>query len=1297
MDTERNLLFGVVAFQNGAVDADRLAETCAQWVSDRTQPLADMMVDRGLITDEQRTEVEKAVSQELASHGGDPHATLAATMDGRSLAAIGEIASAGGVDVIEANAAPVPMPMQGGHVVLGSLAPEADSRERYTLTHLHAKGGMGRVWLARDGALGRQIALKELRPDQSDNSIICSRFLYEAKITAQLEHPSIVPVYELGEGAAPYYTMRFVRGRTLSEAVRAYHKKRAAGEADLVGMVDLLSAFASVCHAVAYAHSRGIIHRDLKGQNVVLGDFGEVIVLDWGLAKRVGPDQLQVQAGGTVPEGGAAAPAAPEAGTAVTCAAGLDDGFVFPEPNDDRTSAGSIPGAVSDHGPSSNGSAHHGPHTGNRAIPESGAGPEGTMQGQLLGTPAYMAPEQAQGRHDLVDKRTDIYGLGAILYEILTGRPPFIAPKTAEVIRKVCQEAPPPPRQIVPQIAPGLEAVCLKALRKEKSERYATAADLAQEVRRWLADEPVRAYAEPWSERVARWARRHRTAVAAAAALIATATIALGVSTLLVSRERNEAEAQGQQARQAVHLLTRVADIGFDEQLDPLQEEFLKNALAYYEQFTGRVSRDPAVRLEHGRAYQQMGDILRKLGRLPESETRYRQAVEMLEPLASGVGAGRDAKRALARIRTLLADLLVRRGADKDRAGPLYGQALEAQRALADSKQDPASTTEDILRLGQTLKSQADLLRLDGKFSQARTAYDQAIAELERAHADDAKQAETRNELALAIDARGWIHRERGDLRGAEDDYRRALEMLEKLVAEFPTVPRYREVLARALNSLGLIEESTGRLADAEDHLRRELELVERLAKDFPDRPEHRRELARTLTNLGNVLLAQNRTGEAEPILGRAIAVNGAIAAKSPDDVQIRLDLAKCHNNLGEILRRKGDAKAAIASFRQARAINEKLVAEFPDRPRYRSTLAVNLDNLALAMQAVDPPGAEATQRAAVVLFDKLIADHPDNVEYQLGRSRCLMNQGAVLASAGRFDQAEATYRQALARVETKDPKLQTPEAMRLKALLLNNLADVFREVKRPGAEETLRRAMGIFEELASRATAGSKDRHDLAIARFNLGDTLVDLGRLPEAEPVIAGAQADFERLVAGAPKSVDYHSQLGLLLGLQGDLLARTGKLSEARTALERAVAQQARAVDLGKNRADTRALLAKHRLALAEVGLKLNAYAEAADNALKVPQALPEADRAQAYFDAARILARIVTQAGADEKLAKADRDRLARHCIGRTVLMLREAIDTDPKLADRIKKAPEFKALESRPEYQAMMNTLVDLGP
>ena len=645
MDTERNLLFGVVAFQNGTVDADRLAETCADWVTNPSRPLAELMVDRGLMTAEQRTQVEDAVSHELASHGGDPQATLAATVDGRSLDAIGGIAG----EAIQTNL--VTGQLQGGHVMLETLSPnEAENRERYTLTHLHAKGGMGRVWLARDGALGRQIALKELRPDQSDNSIVCSRFLYEAKITAQLEHPGIVPVYELGEGDAPYYTMRFVRGRTLSEAVRAYHKKRAAGDVDLVGMVNLLSNFASVCHAVAYAHSRGIIHRDLKGQNVVLGDFGEVIVLDWGLAKRVGPDQFEGQEAGPSTEDASPVPPGPEEGTAITRAAAIDDDFTIPPEQqlDDpaRAAIGQGPSAngSAQHASSAHGSAHPASSTGNRRVPESGAGPEGTMQGQLLGTPAYMAPEQAQGRHDLVNQRTDIYGLGAILYEILTGRPPFIAPKTSEVIRKVCQEPPIPPRQIVPIIAPGLEAVCLKALRKEKGQRYATAAELAQEVRRWLADEPVKAYSEPWTRRAARWARRHRSSVAAAAALLITATVAMGVSTVLVSAERNEAEAQGQQARQAVHLLTKVADIGFDEQLDPLQEEFLKNALAYYEQFTSRTSRVPSVRLEHGHAYQQMGDIHRKLGRLTESETAYRKAVEMLQPLAevATVGARRS-------------------------------------------------------------------------------------------------------------------------------------------------------------------------------------------------------------------------------------------------------------------------------------------------------------------------------------------------------------------------------------------------------------------------------------------------------------------------------------------------------------------------------------------------------------------------------------------------------------------------------------------------------------------------------
>ena len=143
-------------------------------------------------------------------------------------------------------------------------------------------------------------------------------------------------------------------------------------------------------------------------------------------------------------------------------------------------------------------------------------------------------------------------------------------------------------------------------------------------------------------------------AVSTAAGLLVTATVALAVSTVLITRERNEAEAQGQQARQAVNLLTQVADISFDEQLDPLQKKFLEKALAYYEKFTSRAAGDTSVRLEHGRAYQQMGDIERKLGRLTDSEKSYRRSLELLEPLAGGSARGHEVKQSLARTRTLL-------------------------------------------------------------------------------------------------------------------------------------------------------------------------------------------------------------------------------------------------------------------------------------------------------------------------------------------------------------------------------------------------------------------------------------------------------------------------------------------------------------------------------------------------------------------------------------------------------------------------------------------------------------------
>ena len=290
-----------------------------------------------------------------------------------------------------------------------------------------------------------------------------------------------------------------------------------------------------------------------------------------------------------------------------------------------------------------------------------------------------MAPEQADGRLELIDRRTDVYGLGAVLYEVLTGEPPFSGKKSSEILTKVRHEPPRAPRELNPSLAPALQAICLKALAKSREERYGSAIELAQDVQRFLADEPVLACPETWSQRALRWARRHRTAVATAAGLLITTTIALGVGTVLVLAERNEAKVQGKQARQAVDdMYTKVAENWLEDRLDPLQKEFLEKTLAHYETFTGQAAREPAVQLEHGRAFQRMGDIHRKLGRPDQATRRLPSRLGILEPLHAARPADRDVVRALGLTRTRLGDLLVRQG-QNDQADPLYREAVEIE------------------------------------------------------------------------------------------------------------------------------------------------------------------------------------------------------------------------------------------------------------------------------------------------------------------------------------------------------------------------------------------------------------------------------------------------------------------------------------------------------------------------------------------------------------------------------------------------------------------------------------------
>ena len=357
--------FAEIALQNNFIDQTDLIAAFPAWAADKTKPLGQVLVERGSLGEEDHRLVVALVGKHLKKHGGDVRATLGAVAHATVRDAIGSL------DDTEIRKSIATLPPPAGYVLVETAIPPSGQRSRYQLTRLQAQGGLGRVWLARDNELNREVALKEIHPDKAGHPEMRRRFLQEAQVTGQLEHPNIVPVYELarGQDGQAFYTMRFVRGRTLRRAIAEYHQHRDERKADPLEQPKLLQAFISVCQAIGYAHSRGVIHRDLKPENVIMGGFGEVLVLDWGLAKMIDrPDEAK----------------------------DLPSLSVTDEAKTDAT------------------------HT-----------------GQHLGTPAYMAPEQADGRLDLIDGRTDIYGLGSILFEILTGRPPHQGQANVELLKKI--------------------------------------------------------------------------------------------------------------------------------------------------------------------------------------------------------------------------------------------------------------------------------------------------------------------------------------------------------------------------------------------------------------------------------------------------------------------------------------------------------------------------------------------------------------------------------------------------------------------------------------------------------------------------------------------------------------------------------------------------------------------------------------------------------------------------------------------------------------------------------------------
>jgi serine/threonine protein kinase/formylglycine-generating enzyme required for sulfatase activity/tetratricopeptide (TPR) repeat protein len=487
--TSRDNLLGLLAVRNNLLTPEALDDALRERQRDSAgRPLGQVLVDRGLLAARERQALEALVDGQLERHGNAGKTQGSAVAGSGALPSESPVLATLSVAHLPANSsaqntqelssgtpngawpAGMPAAQHGG--------PDCGS-ERYQILRPHARGGLGEVFVAHDTELHREVALKEIHAHHADHAESRQRFLIEAEITGNLEHPGVVPVYGLGCHAdgRPFYAMRFIRGESLKEALQRFHAAAPQGaKADLarraLELRQLLRRFIDVCNAVAYAHSKGVIHRDLKPDNVMLGEFGETLVVDWGLAKVLGSKEETRAASVTLRLSGS----------------GQDSSF--------------------------------------------------THAGDVLGTPGYMSPEQAEGKLDELGSASDVYSLGATLYAVLTGKAPFEGTDVHEVLAQVRRGEFPPPRRVRSSVPAALEAVCQKAMALLPQDRYASARDLADDVDRWLADAPVAAYPEPLRVRLARWRRRHPALVTGTVALVFTGLVAVGVGGLLLSREQ---------------------------------------------------------------------------------------------------------------------------------------------------------------------------------------------------------------------------------------------------------------------------------------------------------------------------------------------------------------------------------------------------------------------------------------------------------------------------------------------------------------------------------------------------------------------------------------------------------------------------------------------------------------------------------------------------------------------------------------------------------------------------------------
>jgi serine/threonine-protein kinase len=1013
---------------------------------------------------------------------------------------------------------------------------------RYEVVRQYARGGLGEVFLARDTEVRRTVALKKIQPQFLDDVPSRGRFLREAEITGGLEHPGVVPVYGLGisPDGVPYYAMRFIKGETLQEAIGRFHRSGPTIEGlaeRRLGLRSLVRRFVDVCNAVAYAHSRGVLHRDLKPANVMLSEYGQTLVIDWGLARVQGSAMGQA----FQPAGSADQP---------ECAAALADGEGVLEVDVDEAVL--------------------------------------TQTGAAMGTPAYMSPEQAAGRLDLLGPASDIYSLGATLFVLLTGRMPVEGRDLRAILTQVERGDVRSPRQVRTDVPAALDAVCKKAMALRAADRYQSALDLAGDIEHWLADEPVSAYAEPVAARLARWSRRHRTMVTSVVAACGVAALALSLSTVWLAavnrelevansaeaaarKEALEQEARAQEnfrlARDSVNrYFTRVTENRRlkDAGLTSLRKELLDDAGSFFLSFISQRANDPTLEKELSQAYLQVARIEGETGNTLRAIERYKEAQAYLQNLAAAHPDNVTYQSDLARCSINLGQLSRLQGKGDD-AEAYYRAALEKLEPLVSAYPDEAGVKRN---LAGAYKVLGGLQRARAEYPAAAQSVDRARVLMEELAAAHPEVGEYGDALAGTWSNLGLIRRDQGNHQEAVTALQAALAVQEQLVKRLPEEDQYRNFLAAIHLNLGLAYESGDCFEEAEQAFVAALPLYQKVVARHPEVSFYREAQAMGLNELGRFYSDLNKSEQALATLNEALAIWRQLVARDEGVGLYASELARCLTNVGNLHFGEGRHADALPLQKEALALRAKLADTNPDVALYAVDLQNSQDNMGLVLEALHRfPEAETAFNTAVSINEKLAARYPKIPSHLSHLGHCQHHLGTLYLNTGNLARAEAAYRAA---VQTRQ---------KLAAL----------------AKSTPYYQYGLAETKAALANILSRLRQH--------GEASAQGRRVQEAEALFDAALPAMADLAAKSPDVVDYVSSLGDMYGFRGDHEERLGRH-------ESAVRWYARAIET------LAALRARNPRAERARGYLINALsgrAVALTRLGRYPEALPDWDEA------------------------------------------------------------------------------------